>query len=62
MTWIIPGRFLAFSGPSMTEYDEEGWRTFTPEDYVSTFRKLGVFLVIRLNKKSYEREVRISEF
>jgi len=25
MNWIVPGKFLAFSGPSKTEKDPEGW-------------------------------------
>lgn len=56
LNWIIPGKFVAFSGPSSQSKDAEGWRTFTPEDYVPIFKKFGVNLVIRLNKKQYERE------
>jgi cell division cycle 14 len=56
LNWIIPGKFVAFSGPSSTQTDAEGWRTFTPEDYVPIFKKFGVTLVIRLNKKQYEKE------
>lgn len=52
--WIVPGKLLAFSSPSPTPTDEEGYRTFTPEDYVTLFRKLGVSAVVRLNKKTYE--------
>lgn len=54
MNWIIPGKFLAFSSPSNTQYDNDGYRTFTPEDYVPIFRKWGVSLVIRLNKETYD--------
>lgn len=25
MNWIVPGKFLAFSGPAKTEKDPEGW-------------------------------------
>jgi cell division cycle 14 len=31
-------------------------RTFTPSDYVPTFKKLGVTTVVRLNNKTYESE------
>lgn len=54
MNWIIPGKFLAFSSPSNTQYDSDGYRTFTPEDYVPIFRKWGIGLVIRLNKETYD--------
>lgn len=49
MNWIVPGKFLAFSGPSKTEKDPEGWWTFTPEDYAPIFKKMGVTLVVWLN-------------
>ena len=55
MNWIIPDRFLAFSGPSPTPKDPDGWRVFTPEDYVPIFKKNKVDLVIRLNKKRYDK-------
>lgn len=54
MNWIIPNKFLAMSAPSNTQYDQDGYRTFTPEDYVPIFRKWGVGLVIRLNNETYE--------
>ena len=50
MNWIVPGKFLAFSGPSEEERDADGWRTFTPDDYAPIFNKFGIHLVIRLNK------------
>ena len=33
MNWIIPNKFLAFSSPSPSQYDSEGYCTYTPEDY-----------------------------
>ena len=56
MNWIIPGKFMAFSSPSSNPYDAEGYRTYTPEDYVPLFQKFGIDLVIRLNKPTYDRE------
>ena len=53
MNWIVPGKFLAFSGPSEEERDEDGWRTFTPDDYGPLFKKFNVNTVVRLNKKAY---------
>lgn len=56
MNWIIPDKFLAFSSPSSTKFDSEGYRTFTPEDYSPIFRKWKVNHVIRLNNAVYDRE------
>jgi len=56
LNWIIPGKFVAFSGPSGQQRDPDGYRRFTPEDYVPIFKKLGVTLVVRLNNKQYEKE------
>jgi len=55
INWIIPGKFLAFSGPSATHIEQSGVRTFTPEDYVPFFKKHKVSAVVRLNKKEYDR-------
>jgi cell division cycle 14 len=52
LNWIIPGRFMAFSGP-LNVTDKYG--SFTPEDYVPIFKKLGVNLVVRLNKPQYDK-------
>ena len=53
MNWILPKKFVAFSGP-LNVTDKYG--SFTPEDYVPIFQKLGVTLVVRLNKPQYERQ------
>ena len=54
LNWIVPGKLMAFSGPSSTPKHFGGWRTFTPEDYIDYFREKGVKAVVRLNKKMYE--------
>jgi cell division cycle 14 len=56
--WILPKKLLAFSCPSPTPTDAEGWRTFTPEDYSQLFKKIGTTAVVRLNKVTYEADVR----
>eukprot|EP00002_Diphylleia_rotans_P016774 TRINITY_DN3258_c0_g1_i1.p1 TRINITY_DN3258_c0_g1~~TRINITY_DN3258_c0_g1_i1.p1 ORF type:complete len:415 (+),score=44.40 TRINITY_DN3258_c0_g1_i1:119-1363(+) len=56
MNWILPGKFLAFSGPHNTPVLENGMRVLTPDFYVPLFRKLGVTTVIRLNRKCYDRK------
>merc|ERR1719298_335427 len=55
MNWIVPEKFLAFAGPSPTPTDADGFPAFTPEDYVPIFRNAGIRLVVRLNKKQYDR-------
>lgn len=55
MNWVVPDKFLAFAGPCPTSTDADGFPAFTPEDYVPIFREAGVGLVVRLNKKQYDR-------
>ena len=56
MNWIIPDKFLAFSSPSYSQFDADGYRTFTPDDYCQLFKKWKINTVIRLNKPTYDRE------
>merc|ERR1719361_2558016 len=55
MNWIIPDKFLAFAGSCPTPIDADGFPAFTPEDYVPIFREAGIGLIVRLNKKQYDR-------
>lgn len=55
MNWVVPDKFLAFAGPSPTPTDGDGFPAFTPEDYVPIFRDADIRLVVRLNKKQYDR-------
>ncbi|KAI5101153.1 dual specificity protein phosphatase CDC14AB isoform X2 [Silurus meridionalis] len=52
--WIVPGKFLAFSGPHPKSKVENGYPLHAPEAYFSYFRKHNVSTIIRLNKKNYE--------
>ncbi|XP_054836507.1 dual specificity protein phosphatase CDC14A isoform X3 [Eublepharis macularius] len=52
--WIVPGKFLAFSGPHPKTKIENGYPLHAPEAYFPYFRKHNVTTVIRLNKKIYE--------
>jgi len=54
MNWIIPNKFLAFSGPADMPRDPDGYRRWTPEDYVPIFKKIGITHVVRLNNKQYD--------
>jgi cell division cycle 14 len=47
LNWTVPGKFISFSGPVGVK-DKYG--SFTPEDYVPVFKKMGVTLIIRFNK------------
>jgi len=57
LNWILPGKFVAFSGPSGTKRDANGYIRFTPDDYVPIFKKIGVTMVVRLNNKQYDEEI-----
>ncbi|XP_062371578.1 dual specificity protein phosphatase CDC14AB [Sardina pilchardus] len=52
--WILPGKFLAFSGPHPKSKVENGYPLHAPEAYFPYFRKHNVTTVIRLNKKIYD--------
>ncbi|XP_049619566.1 dual specificity protein phosphatase CDC14B isoform X2 [Syngnathus scovelli] len=54
LNWIIPGKFLAFSGPHPKTKIENGYPLHAPETYIPYFRKHNVTSVIRLNKKMYD--------
>ncbi|MFT7811822.1 dual specificity protein phosphatase CDC14B-like isoform X1 [Arapaima gigas] len=51
--WIVPGKFLAFSGPHPRSKIENGYPLHAPEAYIPYFRKHNVTTIIRLNKKMY---------
>ncbi|KAM6305771.1 dual specificity protein phosphatase CDC14A isoform 2-T2 [Aegotheles albertisi] len=52
--WIVPGKFLAFSGPHPKSKLENGYPLHAPEAYFPYFKKHNVTTIIRLNKKIYE--------
>src|ERR1700739_901713 len=56
LSWIIPGKFLAFSGP-ITKRRQIGPKLFTltPEEYVPVLKNIGVTCVVRFNSKCYDR-------
>jgi len=56
LSWILPGKMLAFAGPSPNSPDADGYPAWTPEDYVSVFSDAGIQLVVRLNRKMYDRK------
>ncbi|XP_030049493.1 dual specificity protein phosphatase CDC14B isoform X3 [Microcaecilia unicolor] len=52
--WIIPGKFLAFSGPHPKTRIENGYPHHAPEAYFTYFKRHHITTVIRLNKKIYD--------
>jgi len=55
LNWLVEGRFLAFAGPHETrEVTVDGYQTLGVDDYGPYFRKKGVELVVRLNKRYYD--------
>merc|ERR1740138_1031500 len=44
LSWIIPGKFIAFQGPGATSVDSDGYPVFTPEQYVPIFNRAKVKL------------------
>lgn len=52
LTWVVPGKLAAFSGPAASEGAYPGYRAAVPEDYVTYFRRRRVGAVVRLNKKA----------
>lgn len=50
----MDGKFLAFAGPHDVRRQQDGYFTLTPDDYIPHFKRWGVQLVVRLNKKYYD--------
>ena len=57
LNFIIPKKFVAFSGPSSTKRDPDGYRLFTPDDYCPIFRRMKVGTIVRLNKSFYDKTI-----
>ncbi|KAF4804977.1 Dual specificity protein phosphatase CDC14B [Turdus rufiventris] len=52
--WIIPNKFIAFSGPHSRSKIENGYPHHAPEAYFPYFKQHKVTTIIRLNKKLYD--------
>jgi len=58
MSWIIPNKLLAFSGPLAKRKElASGKTTLIPEDYIAPFKALGVTCVVRFNNKCYDKRI-----
>ncbi|ETV88276.1 hypothetical protein H257_01568 [Aphanomyces astaci] len=57
MTWIVPGKVLAFSGPLMERREFAPTKvTMLAQDYAKVFNTMGVSCVVRLNEQCYDRK------
>jgi len=57
LNWIIKDRIIAFAGPqNRREFTKEGYCTLAPEDYIPYFKQKNVSLVVRFNKKYYDKQ------
>lgn len=54
LNWIVPGKFLAFSGPHDKSRIKNGYLYHAPETYFQYFRQNGVGTIVRLNVKMYD--------
>ena len=62
INWIIPNKFLAFSGPhDKARQMQGGLYTLSAMDYSKLFKRLGVVAVIRLNTPTYDKNTFIKE-
>ncbi|XP_053148358.1 dual specificity protein phosphatase CDC14B isoform X3 [Hemicordylus capensis] len=52
--WIIPNKFIAFSGPHSRSRIENGYPHHAPEAYFPYFKKNNVTTIIRLNRRMYD--------
>lgn len=58
ISWLIPGKFIAFSGPITKRREiSPGVYSLIPEEYVPLFHSLNVKLVVRFNSKCYDKNV-----
>ena len=57
LSWIRDSKFCAFAGPHNSENAvSDAYITLTPEHYIPYFKKRNVGMVIRLNKKYYDKK------
>ncbi|KAM3182986.1 hypothetical protein ACTXT7_011243 [Hymenolepis weldensis] len=54
LSWIVPNKFIAFSGPHARTMMDNGYPMHAPEFYLPYFKKNNVTNVIRLNQKMYD--------
>ena len=58
LSWIIPNKFIAFSGPVAKKRKlGPGVYTLAPPEYISILKSLGVTCIVRFNSKCYDKTV-----
>jgi cell division cycle 14 len=57
-SWIIPHKFVAFSGPLNKRREvAPGVHSLLPNEYIPIMKRLGVTCIVRFNSKCYDRAV-----
>ena len=54
LTWVVPRKALAFSGPLERRTKMNGLKTHIPEDYWEYFKRHNISAIVRLNNKVYD--------
>jgi cell division cycle 14 len=58
LNWIVPGKLLAFAGPSSRlEAFDHGMSSCQPEHYIPLFQQFGVTAIVRLNRRRYDARI-----
>lgn len=57
-SWVIPGKFIAFSGPREEKTEiSPGCFTLSPFEYIPRLKRLGVTCVVRFNSSCYDSRI-----
>lgn len=61
LSWIIPGKFIALSGPVSNRRKSLGMNkvqhTLSPDEYIPILKDLGVTCIVRFNSKCYNKNI-----
>ena len=61
LSWIIPEKFIAFSGPLSNRKKLVGKSkaqyTLSPDEYIPVLKDLGVTCIVRFNSKCYDKNI-----
>ena len=56
LTWILPGKIIAFAGPVSQTHPFFKYHPFTPQSYIPLFQSRNVTAVVRLNEACYNKQ------
>jgi hypothetical protein len=60
LTWIIPGKLLAFASPLDSRLIRSGLPAVSPFELVPTLKKLGITHIVRLCEPTYDQQLFIA--